>query len=50
MWWPHCLGVIEATALLTPEALELNNYVTQLSAFQQALMEFWEVTPDPASE
>ena len=50
MWWPHCLGVIEATALLTPEALELNNYVTQLSAFQQALMEFWEVIPDPASE
>ena len=33
-----------------PEALELNNYVTRLSAFQQALMELWEVTPDLASE
>ena len=33
-----------------PKALELTNYVTQLSAFQQSLKEFWEVTPDPASE
>ena len=33
-----------------PKALELTNYVTQLSAFQQALIELWEVTPDPASE
>ena len=33
-----------------PKALELTNYVTQLSAFQQALMELQEVTPDPASE
>ena len=32
------------------EALELTNYVTQLSAFQQALMELLQVTPDPASE
>ena len=36
--------------VIDPEALELTNYVTQLSAFQQALMELWEVTPDPASE
>ena len=33
-----------------PKVLELTNYVTQLSAFQQALMELREVTPDPASE
>ena len=33
-----------------PKALELTNYVTQLSAFQQALMELQEVTPDPAIE
>ena len=33
-----------------PEALELTSYVTQLSAFQQALTELWEMTPDPASE
>ena len=32
------------------EALELTSYVTQLSAFQQALTELWETTPDPASE
>ena len=30
--------------------LELANYVAQPSAFQQALMELQEVTPDPASE
>ena len=30
-----------------PEALELTNHVTQLSAFQQALTELWEMTPDP---
>ena len=33
-----------------PKALELTSYVTQLSAFQQALMELQEVTPDPAIE
>ena len=33
-----------------PKAMELTNYVTQLSAFQQALKEFQEVTADPASE
>ena len=33
-----------------PEALELTNHVTQLSAFQQALTEVRQVTPDPASE
>ena len=30
--------------------MELTSYVTQLSAFQQALTELWETTPDPASE
>ena len=29
------------------KALELTNHVTQLSAFQQALTELWEMTPDP---
>ena len=33
-----------------PKALELTNYVTRLSAFQQTLMELRKVTPDPASE
>ena len=33
-----------------PKALELTNYVTWLSAFQQTLMELQEVTPDPAIE
>ena len=36
--------------VIDPEALELANYVTQLSGFQQALTELWEMTPDPASE
>ena len=36
--------------VIDPEALELTNYVTQLSAFQQALTELRETTPDPASE
>ena len=36
--------------VIGPKALELTNCVTQLSAFQQALMELREVTPDPASE
>ena len=36
--------------VIDPEALELTNYVTQLSAFQQALAELREMTPDPASE
>ena len=36
--------------VIDPEALELTNYVTQLSAFQQALTELPETTPDPASE
>ena len=30
-----------------PKALELANHVTQLSAFQQALTELREMTPDP---
>ena len=34
--------------VIDPEALELTNYVTQLSAFQQALTELQEMTPDPA--
>ena len=33
-----------------PKALELTNYVVQLSAFQQALTKLREMTPDPASE
>ena len=36
--------------VIDPEALELTKYVTQLSAFQQALTELQETTPDPASE
>ena len=36
--------------VIDPEALELTSYVTQLSAFQQALTELQETTPDPASE
>ena len=36
--------------VIDPEALEFTKQVTQLSAFQQALTELWEVTPDPASE
>ena len=36
--------------VIDPEALELTSYVTQLSAFQQALTELLEMTPDPASE
>ena len=34
----------------SPKALELTNYVTPLSAFQQALTKLREATPDPASE
>jgi len=33
-----------------PEALELTNYVTQLSVFQELLRKIGEVTPHPASE
>ena len=36
--------------VIDPEALELTNYVTQLSAFQETLWKLQEVTPDPASE
>ena len=36
--------------VIDPEALKLTSYVTRLSAFQQALTEFRETTPDPASE
>ena len=36
--------------VIDPEALELTSYVIQLSAFQQALTELQEMTPDPASE
>ena len=31
--------------VIDPETLELTNYVTQLSAFQQALTELQEMTP-----
>ena len=36
--------------VIDPEALELTSYVTQLSAFPQALTELREMAPDPASE
>ena len=36
--------------VIDPEALELTSYETQLSAFQQALTELQEMTPDPVSE
>ena len=36
--------------VIDPEALELTSFVTQLSAFQQALTGLQETTPDPASE
>ena len=36
--------------IIDPEALELTSYVTQVSAFQQAITEPRETTPDPASE
>ena len=36
--------------VIDSEALKLTSYVTQLSAFQQALTELLEMTPDPASE
>ena len=36
--------------VIDPEALEFTSYVTQLSAFQQALTELWEMTPDSVSE
>ena len=36
--------------VIDPEALELTSYVSQLSAFQQAITELWETTPDLASE
>ena len=36
--------------VIDPKALELTNYVTQLSAFHQALTELHETIPDPASE
>ena len=36
--------------VIDPKALELTNYVTQLSVFQELLRKFGEVTPDPASE
>ena len=30
------------------KALELTSYVTRLSAFQKAIIELWEMTPDPS--
>ena len=36
--------------VIDPDTLELTNYVTQLSAFQQALTKLQELTPDAASE
>ena len=42
--------LLRTDIVIGPEALELTNYVTQLSAFQQALTDLREMTPDPASE
>ena len=36
--------------VIDPKALQLTNYVTQLSAFQHTLTKLWEMTPDPVSE
>ena len=36
--------------VIDPEHLDLTKYVTQLSAFQQAITELRARTPDPASE
>ena len=36
--------------VIDPDVLRLTNYVTQLSAFQQALKKLQEVTPDTTSE
>ena len=44
-WLFLCTDIV-----IDPEALELTSYVTQLSAFQQALTELREMTPNPASE
>ena len=53
------MGIIQARKLewpctspgdIDPEALELTNYATQFSAFQQALTELPEMISDPASE
>ena len=46
LWKPF----LRTDIVIDPEALELTSYVTQLSAFQQALTELREMTPDPASE
>ena len=35
-------GLLHTDVIIDPEALELTNYVTQLSAFQQALTELWD--------
>jgi len=43
-------GLLHTDIIIDPEALELTNYVTQLSAFQQALTELREMTPGSASE
>ena len=42
--------VLWTDIVIDPEALELTSYVTQLPAFQEALTELQETTPDPASE
>ena len=41
---------LHTNIFIDPEALELTSYVTQFSAFQQALTVLREMTPDPASE
>ena len=41
--------LLRTDIVIDPEALELTNYVTQFSAFQQALTELWHMTPYPDS-
>ena len=41
--------VLYTDIVIDPEALELTSYVTQLSAFQQALTELLEMTLSQAS-
>ena len=41
---------LQTDIVIDPEAWELTSYVTQLSAFQQALTELREMTHDPTSK
>ena len=50
LWMYLWKDFLKQDIVIDPEALELTNYVTQLSVFQEILWKFREVTPDPASE